>query len=299
MRTRRAWRRISSLSNPGFVVVLILCVLTIVSFAFGFAFQPSASTPPEVPNPPELNLTFQSGSPRYLSVYSFLEQTSGQLTELVVDATGVFTSNQSATHWTLGILGFTGYLCQKPASAPSLVPLAGFPHDYEINGNSNIPATSGQPFLVIGLCWDNGAPLIADGSYISAALSPILSGPGQSGAVTRSLVLSGTSLSSYSLAGGIAPTEVTARSWIWTDNLGSSFQSQARAEIPIIASSLPGIQRDNRDIFLSGIFFGIAGGAAVSVVPALLDASDRRKAKSKHKAAGGSPQSRDQPGPAT
>ena len=189
MRTRRAWRRISSLSNPGFVVVLILCVLTIVSFAFGFAFQPSASTPPEVPNPPELNLTFQSGSPRYLSVYSFLEQTSGQLTELVVDATGVFTSNQSATHWTLGILGFTGYLCQKPASAPSLVPLAGFPHDYEINGNSNIPATSGQPFLVIGLCWDNGAPLIADGSYISAALSPILSGPGQSGAVTRSLVL--------------------------------------------------------------------------------------------------------------
>ncbi len=298
MGTRRAWRRISSLSNPGFVVVLILCALTIVSFALGFAFQPAATTPPEVPNPPELNLTFQSGSPRYLSVYSFLEQTSGQLVELVVDATGVFASNQSTTHWTLGILGFTGYLCQKPPSATSLVPLTGSPHDYEINGNSSIPAISGQQFLVIGLCWDNGAPLIADGSYISAALSPILAGPGQSGAVTRSLVLSGTSLSSYSLAGGIAPTAVTARSWIWTDSLGSSFQSQARAEIPIIASSLPGIQRDNRDIFLSGIFFGIAGGAAVSIVPAALDASDRRKAKDKHKAVGESPQSSDRPGPA-
>ena len=299
MRTRRAWRRTSSLSNPGFVVVLILCALTIVSFALGFAFQPSATTPPEVPNPPELNLTFQSGSPRYLSVYSFLKQTSGQLTELVVEAVGLFASNQSTTHWTLGILGFTGYLCQKPASAPGLVPLAGSPHDYEINGNSNIPTISGQQFLVIGLCWDNGAPLIEDGSYVSAALSPIIAGPGQSGAVTRSLVLSGTSLSSYSLAGGIAPTEVTARSWIWTDNLSSSFQSQARAEIPIIASSLPGIQRDNRDIFLSGIFFGIAGGAAVSIVPAVLDASDRRKAKGKHKAAGVSPQSRDRPDPAT
>jgi hypothetical protein len=299
MRIRWAWRRISSPSNPGFIVVLILCVLAIVSFALGFAFQPSASTPPEVPNPPVLNLTFQSGSPRYLSVYSFLEQTNEQLTELVVDATGSFSPIQSSIHWTLGITGFTGYLCEKSASAPSLVPLRGFPHDYEINDNSNIPVTSGQPFFVIKLCWDNGAPLITNGSYVSAALPPILAAPGQSGTVTRSLVLSGTSLSSYSIAGGISPTEVTARSWIWTDNLSSSFQSQARAEIPIIASSLPGIQQDNRDIFLSGIFFGIAGGAAVSVVPAALDASDRRKAKDKHKAAAGSPHPRDRTGRAT
>jgi hypothetical protein len=100
------------------------------------------------------------------------------------------------------------------------------------------------------------------------------------------LVLSGTSLSNYSIAGGVAPTEATARSWVWTGNLSGSFQSQARAEIPIIASSLPGIQRDNRDIFYSGILFGIAGGAAVSVIPALLNASDRRKTENKQRAAG-------------
>jgi hypothetical protein len=287
MRIRWAWRRISSSINPGFVVVLILCALAIVSFGLGFAFKPAMSAPPDVPNPPMLNLTFRSGSPRYLSVYSFLEQTSGNQVELVVDATGSFAPNQSSTHWTLAILGFTGYLCRKSAPAARLVPLQGFPHDYEINGNSNIPATSGQPFFVVSLCWDNSAPLVADGSYVSAALPPILA-PGKSGAVTRSLVLSGTSLSSYSLTGGISPTKVNARSWSWTDKLSSSFESQARAEIPIIASSLPGIQRDNRDIFLSGIFFGIAGGAAVSVVPAVLDASDRRKAKGQTKAAAGS-----------
>lgn len=289
-RIRRAWRRISSSTNPGFVVVLILCALTIVSSGLGFAFKPAMSAPPDVPNPPMLNLTFQSGSPRYLSVYSFLEQTSGNRAELVVDATGSFAPNQSSAHWTLAILGFTGYLCQRSALAASLVPLRGFPHDYEMNGNSNIPTTSGQPFFVISLCWDNDAPLIANGSYVSAALPPILA-PGKSGAVTRSLVLIGTSLSRYSLTGGISPTEVNARSWIWTDNLSSSFESQARAAIPIIASSLPGIQRDNQDIFLSGIFFGIAGGAAVSIVPAVLDASDRRKAKDKHKAGAGSPHS--------
>jgi hypothetical protein len=293
MRICWPWGRISSPSNPGFVVVWILCALAIVSSALGFAFQPSASTPPDVPNPPMLNLTFQSGSPRYLSVYEFLEQTSGQLTELVVDATGSFSPGQLSTRWTLGILGFTGHLCPKSASPARLVPLRGFPHDFEMNANSNIPARSGQPFFVISLCWDNGAPLIANGSYISAALPAILVSPGQPGAVTRSLVLGGTSLSSYSLAGGISPTEVTARSWIWTDNLSSSFQSQARAEIPIIASSLPGIQRDNRDTFLSGIFFGIAGGAAVSAIPAVLDASDRRKT---HKAAVGRRHRHDRPG---
>jgi len=295
MRTRQAWRRVSSPSNPGFVVVLILCALTIGSIVLGFAFQSPGSTPAEVPSPPLLNLTFQSSSPRYLSVYSFLEQANARVTELVMDATGAFASNQSIIRWTVGILGFTGYLCGESAPVPRLVPLRGFPNDYEINGNSDIPVASGQPFLVIRLCWDNGAPLVTSGSYLSAALSPILAKPGQSGTVTRSLVLGGTSLSSYSLAGGIAPTEVTARSWIWTDNLSSRFQSQARAEIPIIASSLPGIQRDNRDVFLSGIFFGIAGGAAVSIVPALLDASDRRKAKDKHKAAAGSPHTRDRP----
>jgi hypothetical protein len=139
---------------------------------------------------------FPVRQPRYLSVYSLLEQTNEQLSELVVDATGSFSPIQSSIHWTLGITGFTGYLCEKSASAPSLVPLRGFPHDYEINDNSNIPVTSGQPFFVIKLCWDNGAPLITNGSYVSAALPPILAAPGQSGTVTRSLVLSGTSLSS-------------------------------------------------------------------------------------------------------
>ena len=285
MRIRSVWRRVSSPSNPGFVVVLILCACTVVSFVLGFAFQPAASAPAVVPDSPTLNLSFPSGGPQDLSVYSFLEQAGLRRTELSLDATGDFAPRQPSTRWILGILGilgFTGHLCQPSATSPGLVPIRGFPGDYEISGTSSVPATPGQPFLVIGLCWDSGAPLITSGSYVSAALPPILA-PGEKGTVTRSLVLTGTSLSSYSLAGGLPPTEVSARSWIWTDALDSSFQSQARSAIPVIASSLPGIQRDNSDIFLSGIFFGIAGGAAVSVIPAWLDASDRRKARREDK----------------
>ena len=296
MSTRRACRRISALSNLGFLVVLMLCGLTIASFALGLALEPSETAPAEVPNPPVLNMSFQSGDPLRLFVYSFLEQTNTRLTELVVSATGDFASHQTVTRWSIGVLEFTGYLCPKQASGVSLMPLQGFPRDYGISGKSKIPTTSGQPFLVISLCWDNNAPLITNGSYVSAALSPILAA-GQSGTVTRSLVLNGTSLSSYSLAGGIAPTEATARSWVWTDNLSTSFQSQARAEIPIIASSLPGIQRDNQDVFYSGILFGIAGGAAVSIIPALLDVFDRGKTEDQHRVGAGPPHPSDKSRP--
>jgi hypothetical protein len=274
---RTAGRRMAAPSNRGLIVVSVLCGLTVVFFVLGIAVQPSGSTPATTPNTPGLNLTFQSNGPQQLNIYVSLVQANGSPTELVVEAAGVFAPNQGNTRWTMGILGFSGYLCPGQASVPSLIPLGHTAQDYEIIADSSIPGTSGSPFFLFHLCWNNGAPLIADGSYVSAALPAVTTGLDQSGTVTRDLTLSGTSLSSYSLVGGIAPTDVSGTSWMWTDDLSDAFQSQASSEIPIIASSLPGIQRDNSDIFYSGIFFGIAGGAAVSVIPAVLDAFDRRR----------------------
>lgn len=279
---RSAWRRISSPANPGFVVVLVLCGLTAVAFVLGFAYQPSGSVPAQIPGPPTLNLTFSSGGPRDLSLYSFLQPDGARLTQLALDATGSFAPGQASTRWTLGIFGFTGRLCQRSAPGAGLVPIRGNPNDYELSGTSSVSGPAGTAFLDVALCWASGAPLVTSGSYVSADLSPVLA-PGEQGTVTRSLELSGTSLSSYSVAGGIAPTEISARSWKWTDTLGGEFQSQAPYAIPVIGSSLPGIQRDNSDIFLSGIFFGVAGGAAVSILPAWLDAADRRKARAAEK----------------
>ena len=290
---RGACRRLVAPSNFGWVLVLALCLITIASFALGFAVRPSNSTPAKIPNPPVLNISFQSGKPLRLFVYSFLKQAGDRQTELVIDATGSFAPNQTTTHWTVSVLGFTGHICPNQATAIRLTPVPGLPRNYVINGHSKVPAINGEPFLVFKLCWNNGSPLITSGSYISAALSPILAAGGQIGTVTRSLVLSGTSLSSYSLAGGIAPTEATARSWVWTDNLSGRFESQARAEIPIIASSLPGIQRDQRNTFYSGILFGIAGGALVSLVQSLHSALDQRNAEDKQRAADAAPHARD------
>jgi hypothetical protein len=97
--------------------------------------------------------------------------------------------------------------------------------------------------------------------------------------VTRSLgPLRGTSLSAYTLAVGIAPTKIDSRSWNWTSPLSDNSASQASAGIGVIGSSVVGLQHENFDAFLSGIFLGIAGGAAVAGVVALLDVVSRRVA---------------------
>jgi hypothetical protein len=283
LRTLAAWRAgrgIWTPANYGYIALFVLGALAIVTTWLGFAMDRSGSSPAQVPVPPILSVSFAPGStpPASMSVYTFLEEAPAPV-KLIVTATGEFTGHQSSASWTLDIQGFTGYLC--PGQAPlRMVPFTQQgKNDYYIGGSSPVSPIGGSPFLVVKLCWDRGAPLIASGSYLSAALSPVLASGGPSGTLTRSLVLSGSSLSSYALAGGIPPTEESAQAWIWNSSLSGEVQDQARYEIPIIASSLPGIQHDNKNAFYSGILFGIAGGAAVSLIPALLDAVDRRKSR--------------------
>jgi len=282
VRAGPAGRKLLRPENSGFAIFFILCILTIALTWLGFAFQQGAGGPAQIPDPPLLTISFQPGSPppQRLFIYSFLEQTPASA-RLVITADGIFRQGQKVTNWTIGVQEFTGYLCSKPTTATELVPLSQF--NYYMAGQSALSAINGAPFLTVRLCWNGDAPLITSGSYISAALSPILTLSGQAGTVTRSLVLSGTTLSSYALAGGIPPTEVTSEAWVWSSSL-SDAQSQVRYEIPVIASSLPGIQRDNKNIFYSGIFFGIAGGAAISLIPALFDAVGRRKKQAKETA---------------
>jgi hypothetical protein len=281
--TQHAYRKLLAPANYGFIVLFALCISTIALTALGFAFQGSESAPAQVPVPPSLSISFAPGTapPTRLFIYTFLEQTPAP-TRLIITATGIFVRHQVSTNWTLDVQGFTGYLCPGQASLHLIPFTQQGVNDYYIPGHSTISAISGAPFLAVRLCWNHGPPLITSSSYISAALSPILAPSGQSGTVTRSLVLGGSSLTSYTLAGGVPPTEATAQAWVWSSSLSNEIQNQARFEIPIIASSLPGIQHDNQNAFYSGIFFGIAGGAAVSIIPVLLDAVDRYRDRKKY-----------------
>lgn len=281
---RRMWRGLREHADLSFINLLFLCVLTIVFLFLGFSLRPFASEPAQLPNPPALTIDFNgSQPPQDLSIYSYLVQTSSSEAQLIINATGTFKPKQTTIPWTIDIQDFTGYPCTPKQYRARFIPLP-VRYDYEISGTSRAVTTPGDPFLVVFLCWNNSPPLTVSGSYVSAALPPVLASP-QGGTLTRGLKLSGSSLSTYTLTGGIAPTKVTPQSWAWTSTLSDSQESQASTEIPVVGSSIPGIQRDNRNAFYSGILFGIAGGAAVAVVPALLDMIGKRK--DKHKAPAG------------
>jgi hypothetical protein len=268
--------------NRGFVVFWSLCILTAASASVGFGLEASVKGPAQVPSPPTLSISFPPGSPapRSLSIDSFLEQIHGQ-PELILTMTGVFASHQTHSGWSVDARGFTGYICPgQPGVKTARIPGEGAQESY-LYGDSAVPAVSGADFLTVKLCWNSGAPLVTSGAYISATLPAVLAPKGQAGTVTRFLVLSDPSLSSYISAGGIPPAVASGQGWAWASDISDALDSQARFDIPVIASSLPGVQHDNRLALYSGIFFGIAGGGFVSLPPALLDALDRRRTRKK------------------
>ena len=215
-----------------------------------------------------------------LYIAAFLKQESAQ-PELILTATGVFAQHQHGRNWSVDVQGFTGYICPGQTGF-SAVHLSGQgPHAYYFYGPSALSAIPGKPFFAVKLCWRSGAPLVISGAYISASLPAVLAPTGQAGTVTRALVLTNPPMSTYVPAGGVLPGVASGQGWFWNSAISDSLQSQARFDIPVIASSLPGLQHDNRLSLYAGILFGIAGGAFVSLLPALLDAVDRRKKEKK------------------
>jgi hypothetical protein len=271
---RRTWRAFRAPENSGFRSPLALAVLTAFFFVLGVVILPSSSQPAPIPDTPTLDVTFQdSPPPRQLFVYSFLMQTSSSQTQLVVEASGQFSPGQTEVGWTVGVDGFTGTNCTPKAQHASFISLGN--DNYNLTAGSPIPP-SGSPFFGINLCWRNNSPLAVSGAYVSADL-PAIESTVSSGTATRGLELAGTSLSGYTLAGGLAQTKVTPESWIWTSTLSGSFQSPASASIPVIGSSISGMQGDNSHYLWAGIMFGVAGGAFVSIFPSVFDAIYRRK----------------------
>jgi hypothetical protein len=208
--------------------------------------------------------------------------------ELILTADGSFEHGQKDSKWSVTIQGLNGYVCHGQAGFSTLhLPDSG-PHDYYLFGASALSAIAGSPFVTIKLCWKSGAPLVISGAYVSADLPAVLAPLGQSGTVTRVLVLGHPPMSSYIPAGGVLPAVASGQGWFWSSDISDSLQSQSRFDIPVTASSLPGLEHANRLSLYSGIFFGIAGGALVAVLPAFIEAADRRKAEKKPRREAGS-----------
>lgn len=281
---RRPTRDREDFWSPGTIVLLMLTAIFGLS---GYALRPTASGPAPVPMPPDVALLLTQ-PPMNIDISAFLTEISPDNVHLVLSASSTtFPETATTVHWRLDIQNFTGDACSAQAEPAGdykveQTDIGGTPLQNSITvlGVSHLSAVvSGQiplPFLTFSLCWHGTSPIVLRGSYLSASIPRVLSA-GLSGTITRGLTLPGNALARYSIQGGIAPTSVTARNWVWTSNLSNEFNSQASSAIPIVSLDLSRVQDDSQKAFFSGISLGIAGSGAMACVPPIVGALARRR----------------------
>jgi hypothetical protein len=149
-------------------------------------------------------------------------------------------------------------------------------------GQSAGNAIPGQiaPLALINLCWTNGAPLAFEGEYASAAVPTIDvnslgSGPPPTLNLVRGLyfenILESVQpvTSQYSLEAGPPFTSSDPFGWHW---LGDP-----TTQIQLTALNITVSQHEAFLGFVSGVLFGVAGGAFVSLVQETLSPLRRRQ----------------------
>ena len=133
--------------------------------------------------------------------------------------------------------------------------------------------------LDVVFCWASGAggPVSLKGSYLSAQFPSIyfadyaLNPPDVS--LTQYLVPSHGDTANYALQAATAPTRSSAGQWEWS----TSKYSIGSDPLRISAVDTNGTQHDSYRSFLSGIAFGVAGGALISLVTELVAPFTRRR----------------------
>lgn len=151
-----------------------------------------------------------------------------------------------------------------------------------------IPANALAPLGEVNLCWRRNAPLKSDGEFVTAALPgisennkrvialiPHYSGRKSTLAVTQNLYFQNPLQSAqpitseYSLQAGSLPTRTDPFGWHWSGNSGTLIQLTALNILDSQHAAYLG--------FISGVMFGIAGGAFVALLQETLEPIRRRR----------------------
>jgi hypothetical protein len=150
---------------------------------------------------------------------------------------------------------------EHPVAHPTLGP--GFKtRGYHLTG------IAGSGPMYVQLCWPpGGGPVAENGAYLNARFPPLLVFAEQEGnGATRQLNESSSDPADYTIQSLQQPTSVTSAGWQWsTNSLGVAAESLSFAAVNTSQT-----QHDTYDAFLSGIFFGVAGGALVALILALI-----------------------------
>ena len=178
---------------------------------------------------------------------------------------------QAVTQAELG--DFTGHTSQKNAS--NVLGLYGL-------APGVVRADSLAPIAEVDLCWTSDRPMAFDGEFASASL-PGIEAPssGNCSALPLDLTLYFDNLqenlqpvtAQYSLQAGTLPTSTDPVGWHWAARPGQWFGAAD-------SDKYSGAQHEAYLGFVSGVLFGVVGGAVVLILQELLEPIRiRRRAK--------------------
>jgi hypothetical protein len=142
-----------------------------------------------------------------------------------------------------------------------------------LDGQSPGPAGALTPIAEVDLCWTRDLPMAVDGEFTSAALPIVKAVPvGNSSFrvdVTRSLYFENPLqarqpiTAEYALQAGTLPTSTDPFGWHWSGSEG--------ALVEVTAENIPVSQHEAYLGFVSGVLFGVVGGAVVLVLQEMLE----------------------------
>jgi hypothetical protein len=251
------------------VGIATLVVLTAALVFVGWELRPSAGGFPHVPSGIEIEMQ----TPTIHRITESLTATrGGGATLKLVDTT------DAVGRWTIQLVGVPpANVCPRSSYETGLGSAGAVaeglvvhervfvPHLVSVGGPIVSAEVTGSGFFYVLLCWSSHAPIATNGAYLNAVLPPIHN-YGQPGVlqVDRQLNL-GTSTSdpdtsAYTVQSLVQPDSVTPGGWQWHPRVPASLA------LTLSAVNSNETQKDSYRAFLSGILFGVAGGALVALI---------------------------------
>ncbi len=109
------------------------------------------------------------------------------------------------------------------------------------------------------LCWSESGPVQVNGAYLSAQFIAVQRYPAPLDAMGRDLIIGEGTTADYSIQSPVQPSGADRGSFHWT-------RPQPISGLAVSAVNASDTQHDSYQAFLSGILFGVAGGAGVALI---------------------------------
>jgi hypothetical protein len=254
------------------VLVVILALLTVGLALVGWSLRPASGGYSPVPIGMELSLTASPQARTLLESVTPSGEDGAMLT--IVATSGDLPDVVTEGPWTLLVTDLgSGVPCAPSYGTVDYkrvhIERPHFQRHFTLRIGASVShvarITGNGPFF-IRLCWPSKGPAALNGAYLSSRIPPLYVDMPKEPVVTRQIHLGSFDTADFTIDSLPQPTNASPNAWQWTAPAKLA-SPQALAFAAVNSSET---QHETYKAFLSGIFFGIAGGALVSLIAELV-----------------------------